>query len=337
MLHIFLGKDEFSIEEAIGDLKALIDSPELVDANFTRVNASDTSAGELYAISNTMPFMASRRLVILEGLVGSLSKINNDRQKTETRDSEKATWSTFVDMVAVLPNTTELVIIIEDSNSRNNSWLQKLSAIGKVKRFDELLNRDLHKWISERSINKGLRISRGGILLLSDMIGSNLRLLDSELEKLSIYANGEPVTEEEIGLMVSHVREMSIFEVVDSMLESRFDDALKALANLHKNTSIGQVITMLARQIRLILIAKDLHSQNLRIQEIAERIHINSKFILDKLRYQSNRYSYDAMKYIHSGLLDLDLAIKTGKTKEHSVDGVLVRVFSEALSMESFD
>ena len=43
MLHIFIGKDEFSIEEAIGELKNLIDSPELIDANVTRLKTADTS------------------------------------------------------------------------------------------------------------------------------------------------------------------------------------------------------------------------------------------------------------------------------------------------------
>ncbi len=336
MLHIFLGTDEFSMEEAIGDLKSLIDSPELMDANIMRTKASDTSPGELYAISNTMPFMASRRLVIVEGLIEVLSKISNNKQEKGTGVSNPSDWSAFIEALEILPETTELVIVdVDDGKRRNNPWLQRLSKIGTVKRFDELLSRDLHKWITERAVRKDLKISRGGILLLSDMIGPNLRLLDNELEKLSLYANGEFLTEEQIRLLVVHVREMSIFEVVDSMLESRFDDALKALANLHKKDSVGNVISMLSRQIRLILIAKDLHTQGLKIQEIGERIGITSRFLLDKLRKQSSRYSYQKMKGLHSGLLDLDLAIKTGRTKENSVDGVLVQIFRETLHIDS--
>ena len=336
MLNIFIGKDEFSIEEAIGELKNLIDSPELIDANVTRLKTADTSPGELLAISSTVPFMASRRLVIVEGLIDSLSKTKEDKSRVVKGDTQASHWSTFVESVATLPNTTELVII-DEGNKRNNTWIQQLAAIGAVKRFDELSKRDLHQWITGRSSGKGLKISRGAVLLLSDMIGPNLRLMDSELEKLSLYANGELITEEEIVLMVSHVREMSIFEVVDSMLESRFDDALKALTNLHKDTSIGHVITMLARQIRLILIAKDLQSQNLKVQEIGDRIGINSKYVLDKVRFQSNRHSYDAMKYIHAGLVDLDQSIRMGKTKENLVDGYLVQIFKESLNTAGLD
>lgn len=332
MLHVFLGEDDFSIGQAIEQLKKLIESPELVDANINSFNASDISPEQVISVSNTMPFMASRRLVIVYGLLS----LNERTQSPSTskanskKDNKLREWTALADEISNLPDTTEL-IFVDYKYRKDNPLLKVLSRKTSIREFRALNKADLHKWINDRCREKSLQISNHSINLLADMAGSNLRLLDNEIEKLSLYAQGEYIGEKEVNLLVSQGREMGIFEAVDSIFEGRFNDALKILKNLHKDTTGPRIITMLSRQIRFILVAKDLQSRNVHEEDIAKSLGINSTFVLGKIRNQSRKYSYDSLKYVHQDLLKIDLHIKSGKIKEESVPGILINVFSEAL------
>jgi DNA polymerase III delta subunit len=68
MLHIFYGADEFSIHEALEHLKSQVGPKDVLDANVTRSHVSAYSPQHLQALCNTVPFLAERRMVIVDGL-----------------------------------------------------------------------------------------------------------------------------------------------------------------------------------------------------------------------------------------------------------------------------
>src|SRR3989304_9129105 len=102
MLHILYGIDDFSIQETLEHLKALVEPPELLDANVTRVQVSSCSPQQLLALCNTVPFLASRRMVIVEGLLALFEGRRASRRGRSAQDSCSSRRS-VVGPISILP------------------------------------------------------------------------------------------------------------------------------------------------------------------------------------------------------------------------------------------
>lgn len=94
---------------------------------------------------------------------------------------------------------------------------------------------DLSRWIVSQAGTKELRIDTRTAFVLHDRVGTDLEILDEELEKLSTYLNQRgtrEVTEEAVLAVTGDLREDSIFAVVDLLLEGRRPDAIRAVERL---------------------------------------------------------------------------------------------------------
>ena len=74
-----------------------------------------------------------------------------------------------------------------------------------------------------------------------------------------------------------------------------------------------QLLTMIARQVRIIFQVKDLKARKKTRRDIGAALGLNSDFVLNKAIDQADRYTMAALRDIYHRLLDTDLAIKTGR------------------------
>ena len=132
------------------------------------------------------------------------------------------------------------------------------------------------------------------------------------------------ILQEDVNELVSYAREASIFAAVDAVLEGSAGAALRLIQQI---TSAGRpavyVITMIARQSRLLLLAKDLKAQRVPHQELGQRLSL-SGYPLTKTLEQEGRFTAERLRLIHRKLLEADLAIKTGAADEQMALDMLV-------------
>ena len=88
------------------------------------------------------------------------------------------------------------------------------------------------KWIIERQKKYNLNISNEGINKLIELLGSNYRYIDNELQKLSNYKPEGNIIIDDIEIMVSGIKEDSIFELIDAIMVKDNLKASKILENL---------------------------------------------------------------------------------------------------------
>ena len=69
MIRLFFGPDTFTRSEAVKQLKRELDSDGMVESNTTVLDGATISPDELRNHCNTVPFLASKRLVVVEGLI----------------------------------------------------------------------------------------------------------------------------------------------------------------------------------------------------------------------------------------------------------------------------
>ena len=165
------------------------------------------------------------------------------------------------------------------------------------------------------------------------MIGTDLWALASEVEKLSLYATGRAIEIEDVEEMVVSVKEVSVFAVVDAVLEGNRTMAMRNLTKLLEGeATVPYLLSMLGRQVRLLLLAKELIQQQVPQGELGSRLGINSAYPLRKTLEQARRFTPQALRQLHRGLLDTDIAIKTGAQGERLALEYLVAEVCQSIS-----
>jgi DNA polymerase-3 subunit delta len=150
--------------------------------------------------------------------------------------------------------------------------------------------------------------------VLAQFVGNDLWMLANEVDKLVQYTGGRQIEVADVEALVSATREANIFAMVDAILEGRPAQAQDLCATLLDDGSAPvQLLTMIARQVRIIYQVKDLKARKKTRKDIGAALSLNSDFVLNKAIDQADRYTVARLRDIYHRLLDTDLAIKTGR------------------------
>lgn len=316
MFYILHGDDQFSLGEELARMRGQLagGDPVMADLNTTVLDGRQITLGELRHVTDAVPFMTKRRLIIVHGLLSRLVPPKGEPQPELTD---------FVDNLASylphMPDTTRLVFCEQDKLSASHPILAVAREEGKrqqafIKAFDLPKEKTLPAWIRARAADKGGQISNEATALLVTLIGSDLRTLDQEIEKLLVYAGERIVTSDDVMLLVSRAREASVFHLVDS-IGSR--QTSRALELLHQLLDDGEeplrLLSMLARQVRILIQIKELSSRGMTAREIASQAHLHP-YVAEKGIKQARNFEMDQLEAAHDKLVETDWAIKTGRT-----------------------
>jgi len=97
---IFHGKDEFTQAETLRKLKSDLGDPAMVDLNTSYFNGATVRLGELIHACSTVPFLAERRLVVVEGLLEQLGGTGREKER-----------EALLDYLPQLPASTRLILL----------------------------------------------------------------------------------------------------------------------------------------------------------------------------------------------------------------------------------
>ncbi len=326
MLYVLYGRDDFSLREELARMKGGLDSDGMLSSNTDVLDGREVSPEQLMAICDTMPFLSAHRLVVVEGLLKRFDPPERPRRgaRGARRGSAEALerWRGLADYAQRMPGTTTLVLVDEEL-SADNPLLKALSSAGQVREFRPL--RAVLQWILERAQNQGMDISPAAARLLADLVGNNLWVLASELEKLAAYAQGRRIEGADVRALVSEARQVNIFAMVDAIVERRAAVALRLLRQLTTaGAEGGYLLAMVVRQYRLIIQARELMTAGVATREIGQRLGIASEFVLQRILDQARRYSLSRLKAAYRRLLEADVGVKRGHYGEELALELLV-------------
>jgi len=342
MIYLLHGTDTYSLRAYLNELRTAVGMPDVQDANITSLNTQDSSPASILGLCQAMPFLADRRMVIVDGLVASLagdSRGNKGKVTAETL----ASWQDFFPTLPNnMPSTSDLVFM-EGQLQANNPVLKTVKTVAQVlpslyelKEFGGMNPNDLRGWVQNRVMERNGNITTNAVQLLVDMIGTDLWTLASEVEKLLLYATGRAIEIEDVEEMVVSVKEVSVFAVVDAVLEGNRGVAMRNLTKvLEGETTVPNLLGLLGRQVRMLLVAKELIQEKVPQGELGARLGINSAYPLRKTLEQAKRFSPQSLRLLHTGLLNTDVAIKTGAQGERLALEFLVAEMCQTVSGHS--
>ena len=307
--------DSFLVRQRVAALEAEHGADALLDANRHRMQGGQTTPPELLGVCQAIPFMDPLRLVAVEGLLATAESRSGGGGRGRGRRGGSAPdgWQALADAIPLMPDTT-LLLLSDGPLAANNPLLRLLRPASTVEELTAPRGEQLARWIKETAEAKGAAVNPAAIRSLADLVGGDLWTLDQELEKLSLYAAGREINEADVRIMVSQVREASIFEAVDAMIDGRPEAALRLLAQLRDDGREPlYIIAMVERQLRLLALARDSMDRRLPPEELKRALGTSSDFVVRKTTDQARRHSRQDIAWRYDRLLEADLAIKQGR------------------------
>jgi DNA polymerase-3 subunit delta len=202
--------------------------------------------------------------------------------------------------------------------------LKDISPKADVRLFAPLKGTQLENWVKKRIAQSGAAISDEALKNMVRLVGSDLWVMKGEIEKLVLYAGQRTIDTEDVKKLVGLSRESSIFTLVDAIIDGKLNLANQsAVELLETGAAPSYVLAMLARQLRLLVRARELKNTN-QTEGAIQGVLGLADFPFRKTIEQASRYSMPRLKLFYHRLLDADLAIKTGKYDDELALTILV-------------
>jgi len=215
--------------------------------------------------------------------------------------------------------------LVEGNLTNGNPLLRELTPQAVVKSFPLLRDAQLRQWTQRRVVEEGGSISAQAVDLLAKLVGSNLWIMASEINKLVLFTSGRRIGTDDVRAVGSYTQQASVFAMVDAIVEFKVEAAEQLLQRLLQSGAAPvYLLVMLARQIQMIARARELSSQGKPKVEIQRKLGLPSEYALRKTLEQANRYSLPRIKQVYHRLLEADLSIKRGKYDAELALNILV-------------
>lgn len=345
MIYLLHGSDELLRSERLAAIRAALGEPELAELSTSVLDGRKTSVAEVCYTCDVVPFLTPRRLVIVNGLLAQLKRRQQaGKKKGDTAadgDADKGTTradadrDTLLRYLAEMPESTDLALVEAEAVARNERPYKELARLAEAGRAEIVLceapeERDLPDWVLRRARQKGGAIERDATFDLATSIGRNLRLLDSELDKLITYRGGVgAISREDVRLLTPYTQEANIFDMVDAIGQQDGSKAVRLLAELQRDGAAPlYLLSMVVRQFRILVQVADQMGQGLGKDEIAKAIGLHP-FPTQKAMDQCRRWRMSDLEMAYDRLLATDLAIKTGKLPDDLALDLLVVELSQ--------
>lgn len=316
MFYILHGEDEFSRAEQVAAFKEKIGDATVRDFNVTVLDGRKATLAELRLAADAVPFLADKRLVVVEGLLARLGagKGGKGSSGDEPSGAAREFIAQLIDYLPQVPDSTRLVFVEARTLPPSNPILKLAASQPGKTVLAFAIPKNPVPWIEKRALLHGGRIDRKAASKLAQVIGSDLRRLDSEIQKLITYVNAaRPIGEDDVARLVSPSIEANIFDLVDALGRR---DGRRAMGELHRLLDLGEnslgLLAMITRQFRLLIQIKELQEKNVPAPEMAKTLG-QHPFVIDKIGQQARNFSMEQLERIYVHLLDVDVGIKTGE------------------------
>lgn len=147
-----------------------------------------------------------------------------------------------------------------ESAAQRSKWFTALDQAGVVVQVWPVDTVRLPAWISERAIQRGIRLSPEAVALLVERVEGNLLAAAQEIDKLLLLHGPGTMDADTVAESVADSARFSIYDLVDEALQGRVARALRMLNGLRaEGEEPVLVLWALSREVRsLATMAQDL-------------------------------------------------------------------------------
>ena len=259
-LYLFFGEEAYKRRHYKNLLKEAVTGGNLM--NYNAYEGKNIDWQEFYDTTQTLPFFADRRLVVVE---------NSGKFQTGAGSAEPTGY--LERAIEELPDSVCLAFF-EESAAKNRKIYKTIASRGAVVECGTDSEGDVIQWLAKGFAREGKKFRRSTLELLIRRVGMDYDRLRMESEKIISYVGDRDVIGNEDVLAVScESVESRVFEMTRAMGEKDTARVLDRYHDLLLNREAPlRILGALRSELRVMLQVADLSSRGMSNREIARAV-----------------------------------------------------------------
>ncbi len=295
-VYLLVGDQDLLRELAAAKLQNAVVGEAPSPFNFERFDGETGDASRIVMSANMMPLLGGRRLILV-------------KRASRLIESE-ASLQAYVEN----PNPSTVLVLDLDKkpDGRRKGWkdLEKSAAVVACDAPDPW---ELQEWVAEEGRARKLKLGREETRYLVTEIGSDLRRLSNELEKLSLYASGDRLDLETMAEVLGRGRAQSVFKFTDAVASGDAGSALRLLGRLlEEGEPPLRILALLDRLVGQLRIAKDAQASGRKDSSLAGLLGAPPS-AAKALGERARRLSREFLRRAVDALADTDRLLKSSR------------------------
>ena len=315
MIIFLYGNDTFRSRRKLQEIKKkFIKDIDKSALNIETLNGEKLDPARFEEVISTKPFLAKKRLVIIEDLISK-----NKGQKIQKEILEVLNKKNLEDVILVFwessadeskSKKTKL------SEQRSKNLLHKLKAEKFAQEFKPLNDYQLKEFIQIEVAAGNGHIDSSAVDLLIILIGNDTWRLANEVDKLLAFSKNQKITRENVQNLVRPKVDDDIFKLTDALGQKNKALSLKLISDqLKKGTSATELLSKIAWQYKNLLLVKSFVEENgSGYPDSAAGYQLGlHPFVIKKTLGQLANHDLDSLKKHYHALMNIDHKLKTSQ------------------------
>lgn len=359
MIVVVYGEDELGKMRRLKQLRDEADGGSgMLESNLAVLSGRDVRPNDIIMQSMAMPFLAPRRMVVVEGFLERLKGRGRPQQggaaANDEDPGESRAMKQFQPLIDALPNIPPSTTLVFTGNegSKSHPFIKAVErAGGTSEQYAALKPAELSRFVREEAAVRGVRFKNGpsrrpldpgdewrrptetdpAILLANlhqpqDDRGRqhpDTLSIVNELQKLALYSMGREVTVDDVDEVCAGQRDFTRWSFQDWVLDGQLALSLNALDYFVRgNENLQGILGILMSGYRKMALILDLLDD--RASETAIASAINRKWGVQNDIRRARNHGRPGLKAAYEAMVAADRATKSGETPEELAMSVLI-------------
>lgn len=310
-IYLLYGEEAYLKRLYKNKLKAALTAPD-DSMNYTYYEGKGINPNEIIDMAETMPFMAEKRLIVIENSGFFKNKCDELADYFEN------------------PSDSTCFVFVEAEVDKRSRLYKRVKERGRIAELNAQDEKSLVRWIVGSLNRENKKITQSAAALFLTKTGADMENIQRELEKLICYVGErDSINIEDVEAICTTVITNNIFEMIDAIAKKQQKKALELYYDLLTlKEPPMRILFLITRQFNLLLQVKDLARLGFNTAETAKKAGLHS-FVAGK--YVSQSKSFDS-KWLADAVeicAGTEEAVKTGRINDILSVELLIVQFSK--------
>ena len=296
-LYLFYGLEDFLIDEAVTTLIENAVSPASQSFNLDVVYGGEVDVQDVVALASAFPMMSDHRVVIVR-----------DAEKLATSEASRELLLRYLEKPV---QSTILVFVASKADMRLRVF-KAFQDGGVSAEFRPLYDNQIPEWIRRRMNRLKRAITPEASQLLQAHVGTSLREILNEIDKLLVYVGEKRTIElEDVAAVVGVSRSFNAYELQKAL---SYGDAVRAMEILQHLLDAGDspigIIVTLTRFFQKVWVIPALRRKAHSDYELASALQVSPYYVREYVA-AADRFLPGQVKSAFQALLEADTRLKS--------------------------
>lgn len=302
-IYLLFGKEHYLLKDNRERLLKALGVTDRKDMNFTLLSEKDFNVPTLISDSDTLPFFADRRVILVE---------ESGYFKGNKKEKDR-----LVKYIPDIPETT-VIVFVESEVDKRDKLYKAVTKNGTAEEFVIGDQNEMLRWIGGRLSADGIQMRRDAWNEFYLRCGSSMDLMDAEYQKLSAYCwEKKQIEKSDVEAICANASETKIFALSDAISERNAERVFDVYHDmLRQNEKAPGILALIQRQLMQLYDLKLMDKDGVSFADKKKNLGISYDFIIRKLETYQKRFKEDELRRLLRKAADYEEDFKSGRIED---------------------